>query len=160
QKAVNFLVKSQHDAGGWRYHPGEAGDTSVVGWVVMALKSAQMAGLEVPELTMKKAIRYLDSCKSDSDGYGYVGKGATPRMSAVGLLCRQYLQGWASQNPAMINGVKNHIKTVPPSPGRKDIYYYYYATQVMHHYGTNAWTEWNDVMRELLIKTQDRSGKA
>ena len=71
QMAINYIVSAQHDAGGWRYSPGQAGDTSVAGWQVMALKSAQMAGLDVPELTMKKAQNFVEAvCAKDADeGY-------------------------------------------------------------------------------------------
>src|SRR5262245_44293824 len=157
QLAVNFIVKAQHGAGGWRYAPGQAGDTSVVGWQVMALKSAQMAGLDVPENTMKKAPKFLDDvCQTGVEGYCYVGNsGATPTMTAVGLLCRQYLQSWGPKNARMINGVDNFIKKTPPG-AQKNMYFYYYATQVMHHFGGQAWKDWNEKMREHLIATQDK----
>jgi hypothetical protein len=160
QKAVNFIVKAQHASnGGWRYAPNQEGDTSVTGWHVMALKSAQMAGLDVPDTSMKLAIRYFNNCMSETDyGYGYVGKGSSPTMSAVGLLCRQYLQSWGPQKLEMIQGVKNHLSRVTPSKDNlKQIggcYFYYYSTQVMHHYGGEAWTKWNLGMREALVKTQ------
>ncbi|MBM4068617.1 MAG: terpene cyclase/mutase family protein [Planctomycetes bacterium] len=156
QMAVNYIVRAQHSAGGWRYSPGQAGDTSVVGWQVMALKSAQMAGLDVPEITMRKAQAYLNACEDSTKGYGYTGPGPSPTMSAVGLLCRQYLQSWGPQNLSLIKGVDNHLKTNPP--GQKNIYYYYYATQVMHHFGGSAWKAWNEKMRDYLVKTQDNSG--
>ncbi|RLT10448.1 MAG: hypothetical protein DWI22_03725 [Planctomycetota bacterium] len=35
---------SSKTTGGWRYAPSEAGDTSVVGWPMMTLKSGEMAG--------------------------------------------------------------------------------------------------------------------
>ena len=38
QKAIDYCVKCQSAAGGWRYHPGEAGDLSVTAWHIMALK--------------------------------------------------------------------------------------------------------------------------
>jgi hypothetical protein len=156
QMAVNFIVKAQHSAGGWRYAPGQAGDTSVVGWQVMALKSAQMSGLDVPEVTMRKAIQYLNGCCDDANqGYGYVGVGSTPTMSAVGLLCRQYLQAWGPQNLKLIKGIDNNIKTYPPGT-TKNIYYFYYATQVMHHFGGSAWKNWNEKMRDFLVRNQDK----
>jgi len=161
QRAVNFLVTAQHSAGGWRYTPGMAGDLSVTGWVVMALKSAQMAGLDVPPMTMQKATYFVDSVNNtDNEGYGYLAKEVSPTRSAVGLLCRQYLQNWGPNNPRMIKGVDNNIKTVPPQNSLKDIYYYYYATQVMHHFGGESWKTWNNAMRDLLVKSQDVSAGA
>jgi hypothetical protein len=160
QRAINFIVFAQHPSnGGWRYAPGQEGDTSVTGWQVMALKSGQMAGLDVPDASIKNAIRYLNSCMSPTDkGYGYTGVGSTPTMSAVGLLCRQYMQAWGPQKLEMIEGVKNHIRPAQPNGKnlQKNIYFYYYATQVMHHYGGEAWKEWNKGMRDGLVASQDK----
>ena len=156
QLAVDYIVWAQDDnGGGWRYGPKQAGDTSVVGWQVMALKSAQMAGLNVPEKTMKKAMEYLDNCMADNGGYGYVGKGASPTMSAVGLLCRQYLQAWGPKHAMLSKGVANHI--IGKNHGVRNMYYTYYATQVMHHFGGKAWDEWNVKTRDELIATQNKT---
>jgi hypothetical protein len=161
QMAVNYIVAAQHSEGGWRYSPGERGDTSVTGWAVMALKSAKMGGLIVPEVTFRKAIRYLDGvCDRANEGYGYTGPGSSPTMSAVGLLCRQYLQAWGPNNPRLLKGIKMNLKTMmPPVPPAKPMgmYYYYYATQVMHHFGGDEWKGWNDRMRDSLIKSRDQS---
>ncbi len=155
QMCINFIVSAQHEGGGWRYSPGQAGDTSVTGWQIMALKSAQMAGLDVPETTMRKAMRYLDSCcDTANEGYGYTGAGSTPTMSAVGLLCRQYLQSWGPQNIRLIKGIDNNLKGVQPGPNSRNIYYFYYSTQVMHHFGGEAWKDWNAKMRDSLVKSQ------
>ena len=54
----------------------------------------------------------------------------------------------------MIKGVENHIKA--HGPKTKDMYYSYYATQVMHHFGGPAWKEWNEKMREGLLAEQDK----
>jgi hypothetical protein len=38
------------------------------------------------------------------------------------------------------------------------MYYNYYATQVMHHWGGNEWDRWNYRIREWLITQQSRKG--
>jgi hypothetical protein len=162
QRAIDFIVAAQDPvAGGWRYKPRGGSDTSVVGWQLMALKSGQMAGLKVPQPTLNGASRWLDSCESgtagSSDfGYGYVGKGSTPTMTAVGLLCRQYL-GWSPRKPELITGVRNISQHTPGGSGQlNSMYFNYYATQVMHHMGGDAWANWNVKMRDHLIKVQDQ----
>jgi len=80
QLAVDFIVKAQHAAGGWRYSPNQAGDTSVTGWQIEALKIAQLAGLKVPKETLTKANAYLDTVAGGAPNgstYGYVGRGAS-----------------------------------------------------------------------------------
>ncbi len=57
----------------------------------------------------------------------------------------------------MVNGVEGLKRTLPNS-GLNDIYYYYYATQVMHFFGGDDWEKvWNPTMRDLLVATQDNS---
>jgi len=159
QMAVNYVVDSQHEKGGWRYGPKQAGDTSVTGWAVMALKSAKMSGLDVPELRFKMAISYINDCCGPNEGYGYTGPGSTPTMSAVGLLCRQYLQSWGPDQIRMLRGVNANLQALkPPTTGQPtNMYYYYYATQVMHHLGGQLWTDWNEKMRDSLVRSQDKS---
>ena len=62
--------------GGWRYRPHDRGDTSALGWQLMALKSAHMAYLNVPSQTYIGASRFLDSVQADSGAkYGYLEPG-------------------------------------------------------------------------------------
>jgi hypothetical protein len=158
QRAINFVRAAQSDNGGWRYSPREGGDTSVTGWQVMALKSGQMAGLEVDDArnpTFAKATKWLNSCMTaDGSGYGYQGPDTAPTMTAVGLLCRLYL-GTGPRNSGIVGGV-NRLKGTPPPNGLNSMYYYYYATQVMHHVGGDAWTFWEPKMRQLLMAKQDK----
>jgi hypothetical protein len=157
QLALDYVVKAQHQAGGWRYDPNTPGDTSVTGWCLQALKSGYLAGLSVPRESMSKVNTFLDSVQSrNGTSYGYTtAEDPRPSLNAVGLLCRQYL-GWGPKNPQLIAGVEQ-LKRSPPSKGQSDIYYYYYATQVVQLYGGPDWTEfWNPRMRDLLIDTQDK----
>jgi hypothetical protein len=156
QLALNFIMSAQDPVGGgWRYSPKQPGDTSAVGWQLMALKSGNMANLQVSPLTVKKAVSFLDSVQSDDGAaYGYVDKSTpAPARNAVGLLCRMYL-GWKKSNPALQRGVTTLAKAGPS----KDLYHDYYATQVLHHFEGDAWNAWNTKMRDMLINTQARRG--
>ena len=144
QRALNFIAYAQDPAGGgWRYAPKQAGDLSVTGWELMALKSGQMAGLSVSRNILKASERFLDSVESPTKkgNYKYMpDSGESPTMTAVGLLCRQY-SGVNARNPGLLAGVQV-LRANPP--GRTgNIYYEYYATQVMHHMQGEDWNFWN-----------------
>ena len=48
-RGAAFIVDAQEpQSGGWRYVPGEFGDTSVFGWQVMALHACEKLGFETP----------------------------------------------------------------------------------------------------------------
>lgn len=155
QQAVFFIESAQNrGTGGWRYTPGQDGDTSVVGWQVMALKSAQMAGLQVKPETLEGAKRFLKSCAKGRGGvFSYTPEsGPTPSMTSVGLLCLQY-GGMRRSAPEMSEGVTLLMSNLPER-GPRNIYYWYYATQVMHNVSGSDWDRWNRSMRNVLRETQ------
>lgn len=156
QLALNHTMFAQDPVGGgWRYTPKQPGDTSAVGWQLMALKSGHMAYLQVNPATIQGSIRFLDSVQSDGGAkYGYTGPGAGPATTAVGLLSRMYL-GWKKDNPALQKGVE-FLGKAGPSPG--NMYFNYYATQVMRHAGGDAWETWNVKMRDSLVASQSKTG--
>ena len=45
-----------------------------------------------------------------------------------------------------------------PDAGDRDVYYWYYATQVMHNLQDSNWDRWNRQVRRVLIETQCRDG--
>jgi hypothetical protein len=155
QLALNFIMAAQDPVGGgWRYGPKQPGDTSAVGWQLMALKSGHMAYLQVSPLTIKKAVEFLNSVQVDEgSGYGYTGPGNGSATSAVGLLCRMYL-GWKKDHPALQRGVERLAKSGPT----KDLYFDYYATQIMHHMEGEVWIAWNNKMRDMLVNAQSKKG--
>jgi len=159
QLAVNFIVTAQDPVGGgWRYRPKQAGDTSVVGWQIMALKSAHMAYLHVPPETIRKAEQFLDSVQQDSGAfYGYTTPGKGSATTAVGLLCRMYL-GWKKEHPAIERGAQF---IADRGPMFNNLYRDYYASQVMFQ-ATSAkgdmWDKWNTTMRDGLVNSQSRAG--
>ncbi len=164
QKAIELIVTAQNpERGGWHYHgrPDEPGDTSVVGWQIMGLKSGIMAGLDVPAGALTGASKWLHSTSHGKGGglFSYNPETPeTPSMTSVGLLCSQYL-GMKRSDPAMVEGVGYLMGQLPNAQAR-NIYYWYYATQVLHNVPGADWDNWNRKMRKLLINTQVKTGCA
>lgn len=157
RKATEFILNAQHVGGGWRYAPGQAGDTSVTGWQIQALTLADLAGVAVSSEAGKATMKYLDSVQGPDGGYGYVQPRSTPTMTAAGLLCRLQL-GWNESNPDLKSGL-TVLKATPPGAGN-NLYHDYYATQVMFLVGGKEWDDWNPKMRDLLVKKQDHKQEA
>ena len=158
QKAVDYCVKIQAPEGGWRYQPGVDSDLSVTGWFAMAMQSARMAGIEVPSPVFDKINKFLDSVARDEGSrYAYqFNAGATKPLTAEGLLSRQYL-GWQRDDVRLRNGVDFLVANLPDWNDR-NVYYWYYGTQVCHHMEGKDWRKWNDVMRQLLPEHQEKQG--
>jgi len=165
QKAVDYCVRIQSPGGGWRYADGDPGapftdsDMSVTGWFVMALQSARMAGIEVPSPVFERIEAFLDSvAREEGSRYAYrPTDGATLPLTAEGLLCRQYL-GWPRDDPRLNKGVDYLVANLPDW-NKRNVYYWYYATQVLHHMEGKPWREWNEVMRKLLPEHQVTRGR-
>jgi hypothetical protein len=163
RRAIAYIEQAQNKrTGGWRYLPGDSGDTSVLGWQVMALKSAQMAGLGVDTNGLESIRKWLNSvAKGEHEGlFSYVPyQDATPTMTAVGQLCYQYL-GANRDDPRMIEG-KDYLSNNPPdNSSTRNSYYWYYATMVMHNFLGPEWDAWNRQMRRVLIESQEKEGCA
>jgi hypothetical protein len=158
QLAVNYIVRAQHQSGSWGYSAGTQGDLSVSGFQFTALKTAVYAGLFVPAPPLVNFTRFLESVADPNGiGYGYKTPSLTPSMTAVGLLCREYL-GWGPTNPSLARGVNYVAHSYDPSNSavRPGMYYLYYAGQVVHHFGDKEWQHWNARWRDWLIEMQDR----
>jgi hypothetical protein len=162
QKAVDFIEKAQDKtSGGWRYAPGDSGDTSVLGWQLSALKSAQLAGLKVSDECLQGARKYLKSVAVGEHGerFKYLpGTQASFSMTAVGLLGSQYL-GAKRDDPQMAAGVKYLVAHLP-DPASRNCYSWYFATQVLHNMPGPEWDTWIRALRKILIEAQVREGCA
>jgi hypothetical protein len=160
QRSLDFIVASQNKAsGGWRYQPNEPADTSVVGWQIMALKSGQMARLNVPQQPFDLARKWLDSVEgqgSQQGHFGYQDRNPTPAMTAEGLLCRQYL-GATRDDPSLVSGA-GYLLTNLPDKSQENAYYWYYGTQTMYHLQGDYWKKWNAALRDMLVETQIKEG--
>jgi hypothetical protein len=165
RQAVEFICNSQDPlGGGWRYSPGQPGDTSVFGWNIFALRSAHLAGIKVPQKVLKACSRYLDQAATDRSRVTYLYQPGRPRggnlldpvMTTEALLSRQLL-GWPRDFPPLIKGV-GMISAHLQEGDVRNIYYWYYATQLLHNMKGDRWDRWNLKIREGLISMQVKDG--
>ena len=158
QAAVNYIISAQDsNSGSWGYSANTKGDTSISGWQFAALKAGYFAGLKVSPSVFPRFGEYLDSVADPSGlGYGYNVPGAGRATSATGLMCREYF-GWGPRHPLQVKGINQLL--LPQNFVTKDrpsFYYLFYAQQLMHHTGGEAWETWNPKCREFLLEIQDQ----
>ena len=156
QAAINYVQRAQAANGSWGYQAGNPGDTSIVGWQIQALHAARLTqDLEVDAKVIAKAVKFLDyvgkgNAQEGKSRYGYTTPdGAEPgtSLTAIGLLCRYYVSDWRAENAGFAVGTKGLVKRAPSAtatPPELDLYYYYYATQVVRYHGGEEWKTWNE----------------
>jgi hypothetical protein len=164
-RAVNYILAAQHPTtGGWRYRPGDPGDTSQLGWQLMALKSAELAGIEFPTRSKQLVREFLKTVSSGR--YGGLaayrpGQQVSRAMTAEALACRQFL-GLSPNSLAAVEAADYAVSELPGSErGRSEamnFYFYYYATLALYQRQDDRWDRWNAALQSTLIGSQERLG--
>lgn len=152
---IDFIQRSQHSDGSWGYRPSTSGDLSIVGWQMMALKSARKIGFKLRPEVIQRAEKFLDNQQSEQGAfYGYRSNQREACTTAIGLLLRLY-RGWPRTDPRILKGTQYIADLGPSSDG---IYYNYYATQLLFHMKFEKWSEWNVTNRDYLVREQAKEG--
>jgi hypothetical protein len=104
-RAVSFIEKVQHRDGGWRYQadPKERSDCSVSGWVMLALKTAREAKVEVSLQTVARMMHFFAAHYADGQTYYILGPDPKPLIwqgadmgtqatTGVGMMAVEFFQ--------------------------------------------------------------------
>jgi hypothetical protein len=163
RRAIDYTLAAQSaSGGGWRYQPGDTTcDTSQLGWQLMALKSAELAGLEMPLKAREGIQKFLRSVSSGRHGglarYRPVdGERVTRSMTAEALLCRQFM-GLPRNDPAS-DEAGDFVLGELPGRGPANFYYWYYATLCMFQLQGHHWEQWKGALEPALIDSQRTTG--
>ena len=181
EKACGFIATSQHpELGGWRYTPRSDADLSVSGWMLVALRSGQLAGISIDPQVMDRVRKLLDTstapnAAATSSGtpgsivYLYNARKPDQRPSQSSSLCMVALgtlmrlhTGWSKTDPRVIESGRT-LSVALPSFGTKDqkardCYLWYYVSQVLVHTGGDTWQKWYGTLYEQLSATQESTG--
>ena len=159
-RAVAYTLAVQDPiGGGWRYRFREPGDMSQFGWQVMALKSAQLAGVRVPEQAWHRAALFLDTVSAGSyRGLAAYrpGEPVSRTMTAEALVCRVFL-GLSPDSPTA-REAGDFLLAEMPGEGYPNLYYWYYATLGMFQLQGAYWNQWTQALQQTLLTTQRTTG--
>ncbi len=160
RRAVEYTLRCQDpQGGGWRYYPREAGDTSVLGWQLMTLNSARLAGIPWPDDSRRRTEHFLSRVTGGTHrGLTAYRPGERPTrtMTAEGWFCRQMLGITMSQ--AARNEATDTLLAQRPGQGQADLYYWYYASLALQREGGAGWQHWNESLKRELLRTQRTEG--
>ena len=164
-RAIDLILNSQNDEGGWRYNPVPYdADVSVTICQVMAMRSARNAGIKIPKDTIDRAVRYVRDCQNADGGFRYMrqpGSSAWPR-AAAGVASLFYAGVY--EDDSIERGLEylssNSMIANTGGPQMQAHYFYgqYYATQAMYLAGGDRWEQWWSRVRDELIAIQSDDG--
>lgn len=168
QNAINFLANIKTAHMHMSTIPNVPLSTSVNGWLLMAFKSAKIAGLELPPDIFDRYRKRLDEVTpKDSSGYGdtvnYIEKGDRKdknksTMTAVGMLMYEYVGANRLELSGMADKLVKGLPTWGANKINNDMYHWYYTTLALFQYGGDQWKTWNKAMIEVLVKNQSVGG--
>ncbi|MFP4053913.1 MAG: hypothetical protein ACLFV7_08635, partial [Phycisphaerae bacterium] len=159
-KAAEFIIYAQNrQHGGWRYTPKHRdGDTSVFGWQVMGLRSAELLGLKIPGQTRRGARKWLAYCSSGKGNIlaAYQRGKPTPVMTAEAVFSRILLGESLSEQ--QVQTAAKFIFSRGPTR-EKNYYYWYYGSLALMQLRDDHWEKWNSQLRDHLVKRQEGRGR-
>jgi hypothetical protein len=162
-------ANKKNPTGGWHYGPDmPSADTSVSGAVLMGLLAARNAGIEVPDETIDRAIKYYTSMTGGDGKVGYSGGAGsgTEATTSIGVLVfsiarqqalPQYKQAAAYLEQASRGSPAAATRAAGPR-GNGSSYEHYYRAQALFQCNVRAWEEWNNGFVKTLKATQAKDG--
>lgn len=181
--AMQTVSGTRREVGGWGYYTGDGrffdqyARTSITSWQVMALESARLGGIDVPDLAFERArdfllaawderlgaFRYSHDRARLTSGWPTL-PGSTPAaMFGLSLLGSDIAsdefavpRAWVLERAPRSYRYTNDDAFV--ERGQGNLYFVYYASLAMFRTGGEAWDEWNVALQELLLDEQKGDG--
>lgn len=177
QRAIRYVLAARNPDKAWRYDmpPNGENDTSVTGWMVLALDAARRAGLEIDEQALAGALTWLDEVTDPATGrcgYDRPGSGSSrvarvndqfppesgEALTAVAVLCRELCaEGRGPLQAKQLTLLRGRPPLWSGDGLGNDFYYWYFATRALARAGDlPAWSAWSRVLETSLADAQVR----
>jgi formylglycine-generating enzyme required for sulfatase activity len=177
QSATNYLLISRNPYAAWRYDfpPSGDNDSSVTGWMVLALRAAEEANLRIDSEAFEGAMSWIEEVSDPATGrvgYDAIGNKSSrmervndhyppekgEAMTAVGLLSRFLMGQDPNDEPIMEKHARLMAQKPPewdPDGYGCDMYYWFFGTYAMYAIGgSQYWTTWQKAMEKAVVRSQ------
>ncbi|MCA8948838.1 MAG: terpene cyclase/mutase family protein, partial [Planctomycetes bacterium] len=189
EEGLTWILENQgprrdiRNRGGWGYFsPGLQREdsyarVSVSSWMIMALESARMSGVELPEDVLPRAREFLQNSFDRRNGwfrYNHKpsrlqsGWPTLPASTPAGAFCLMLLG--AGSDDRMVQAALDFTVDRRPREyrrydddqfvlqGQGNVYFWYYGTLCCFLAGGPAWDRWNERLSTLLPAAQSADG--
>jgi len=158
KRAVQIILRSQNREGGWRYNPRpEDADLSVTVMQIVALASAQEAGILVPNSVILNAVKYVKRCQHPYEGgFGYQPNNSQLRLSSSAAGVMSLLMCGERKSRSVQKGLDYLRRQGDDQFEKTEFYFYahYYAVQAMYQAGEKYYKEWYPRIHDALVRKQ------
>ncbi|MBX3460802.1 MAG: terpene cyclase/mutase family protein [Planctomycetes bacterium] len=175
-RAVEFTLRAQNPGMGWRYDIARgANDSSVTGWMVLALHTCEFVGVHFDRSKVYGgAAEWFKMVTVDVNGYprcGYDSPGSpcsrlrsaadtyeqTPSMDAIYIMSMLFM-GKSQLSDSTIRALARGCVERDNLPQWKleklDMYYWYYASLALYQVGGSMWDTWRGAVMKVLMDNQ------
>jgi hypothetical protein len=162
QAAVDELITRQNITGEWLDENGKgayARSVSPTTWAVLALKSAKVAGLKIPQGSLDQAVKSFEIQQSEVMSNEDNIAGA---KMAAGLAVQRQFSGWKKDDPlllALVNLLPKQRPVYPSDGIGHEAVFWFQGSLAMFNQGGEGWTQWWKSVRVALIPSQIKEGE-
>lgn len=161
--AVDLIVRSQNNQGGWRYEPRPTdSDLSVTVCQIMALRAARNAGIGIAKETIDRAVDYVRRSQNPDGGFMYQRSGGQSRFpltaAAVVALYNAGIYD-SSEIDSAIKYLQENFAACSSLQRERFFYYaHYYSVQAFWHRGGEPWKQWYLRLRRVILPMRKDQG--
>lgn len=177
QAAASFILKAKSPNLGWRYGiKPEESDSSVTGWTLFALRSAQLAGAHMDtKEAFEGAAKHFSWVTVEVGGYSKTGYNRPPGdserlrtaneytknscMDAMHICSRLIMRNkeWTQETgslKAQASYMLNKAEVPAWDHYKIDYYYWHFASLALFQMGDKYWQPWRKPLMDTLTQNQ------
>jgi hypothetical protein len=157
ERIIKVIVSSQSVEGGWRYRPvSRDADISVTVLQVVALRAAKNGGLDVPQVTIDNAVKYVKRCyHPESGGFTYQ-PGRDPGFARTAAAIYS-LQVCGLYDDPTVKAGSEYLWRNKDSQ-QWFTYGNFYAAPAQYMIGGETWAKWYTYIKGVLLRDVQKRG--